>query len=145
LSDNDVHDNETFLFSLISEYIDLTEEEVQGVISKVTEELKARLGHTSKEIETKPKVEKKPKAKKKLKIKETNSSPNKHSSSTSHEGIYRSSDDKVVIGLCAGLANKFNVKKELVRGILLIGTIMSSGTLLIPYFCCVMLKEETTK
>tara|TARA_B110000240_G_scaffold190260_1_gene231236 strand:+ start:62 stop:268 length:207 start_codon:yes stop_codon:yes gene_type:complete len=44
----------------------------------------------------------------------------------------------------AGLANKFNIKKEMVRGVVVIGAIVSSSALIIPYLCGILLKEEST-
>ena len=43
LSDNNLHKNEQIVFSLICEYIDLTQEETNEVVAKVTEELKEKL------------------------------------------------------------------------------------------------------
>ena len=47
LSDNDVHDNESMLFGIICEHIDLTQDEISEVVKKVTDELKAKLGINS--------------------------------------------------------------------------------------------------
>ena len=41
----------------------------------------------------------------------TNSSLN----NTAYEGLYCSSDDKIVLGLCGGLAHKFNLQSSVVR------------------------------
>jgi len=137
-SDDDMHENEKFLFGLICEHINLTQEELNEVINKVTEELKVRFGLDSEEPTEKvaPKEKTKPKVKKPTSSSSTETAPS--------EGIYRSSDDKVMIGLCAGLADKFNIKKELVRGVVVIGAIVSSGALIIPYLCGILLKEEST-
>ena len=54
LSDNNLHENEQIVFSLICEYIDLTEEETIEVVAKVTKELKEKL----KTIKAEPVIEK---------------------------------------------------------------------------------------
>ena len=74
LSDNNLHENEQIVFSLICEYIDLTQEETIEVLAKVTEELKEKL----KTINSEPIIEKS----NSLNFKETinkNSSTNKSS------------------------------------------------------------------
>ena len=143
LSDNDIHDNESLIFGIICEHIDLTQEEVNTVVGKVTDELKERLSQNSEK--TKPEEPPSKEPTKKTASKKEAKSKEKKSTPSSKEGFYRSSDDKVMIGVCAGLANKFNVKKELVRGAVIFGVIVSYGALLPLYLCGLLLKEEPTK
>ena len=62
------------------------------------------------------------------------------------DNIYRSSDDKVVAGVCGGLAHKFDLNATGVRWAVAIVTIFFTGVLLIVYAVLwAILKERSTK
>jgi phage shock protein PspC (stress-responsive transcriptional regulator) len=60
--------------------------------------------------------------------------------------LYRSSDEKLVAGVCAGLAHHFDLNKTGLRWVFALVTIFFSGLPLIAYVILwAMLKERTTK
>ena len=60
--------------------------------------------------------------------------------------LYRSSDDKVIAGICGGIAHKFDFNVTGVRWVVALGTLISSGLPLIVYVVLwAILKERSTK
>ena len=66
------------------------------------------------------------------KVVKTSSKVGNSSASNPYDGFYRSSDDKVVLGVCGGFAHKFNMSVGTVRiiGFLLFGWLYFLGLLL---------------
>ena len=63
-------------------------------------------------------------------------------SSDLYEGIYCSSDDKVIFGLCGGLAHKFGVQTTIVRVVAVFSAFFMVGWL---YFVGLFLPKLPTK
>lgn len=61
-----------------------------------------------------------------------------------YNGVYRSSDEKVLVGLCAGLAHKMEVEPGLVRfGVVLTWFFTASATFWIYWFALLLPKLPT--
>ena len=59
--------------------------------------------------------------------------------------LYRSSDEKVIAGVCAGLAHRFNLSKTGLRWVVALVTIFSASGLAIVYaILWAILKERPT-
>jgi len=62
------------------------------------------------------------------------------------DNLYRSSDNKVIAGVCGGLAHKFDFNVTGVRWVVALGTLASSGLPLIVYVVLwAILKERATR
>jgi len=60
--------------------------------------------------------------------------------------LYRSSDEKVIAGVCAGLARRFDLNKNGLRWLVAIVTLFLSGIPVVVYLVLwCLLKERSTK
>lgn len=58
--------------------------------------------------------------------------------------LYRSRKEKMIAGVCGGLAEYFNIDVTLVRIVVAILAIASFGTFLLAYLLCVIIIPERT-
>lgn len=63
-------------------------------------------------------------------------------SSGAYEGLYCSTDDKIILGFCGGLAHKFGIQTSIVRVIVVISSLFMVGWL---YFIGFFLPKLPTK
>lgn len=77
-------------------------------------ELEEKLAETEKELKIKELEEKIDSNKKKMSSNET-FEKSSNSNSNEYDGLYCSSDDKIVLGLCGGLAHKLKLQTSVVR------------------------------
>ena len=62
------------------------------------------------------------------------------------DGFYRSSDDKVIAGVCAGLAHKFDLNVTGLRWVVALVTLFLTGVPLIVYaILWAVVKQRPTK
>ena len=64
---------------------------------------------------------------------ETSSDEQKTASSKEEEPLRRSRRDRVLLGVCGGLAKRFNVDATVIRVLWAVGTVIGAGVLLIAY------------
>lgn len=62
-----------------------------------------------------------------------------------YDGFYRSSDDKMLAGVCAGLAHKWNVSRAGLRFATLLVTLFTGIPLLIYIVCWIVFPARPTK
>jgi phage shock protein PspC (stress-responsive transcriptional regulator) len=63
-------------------------------------------------------------------------------SQTPHKRLVRSQDNRWLGGVCGGLAEYFGVDANLIRLLVVIGTIFGMGTLLVAYIAAWILMPE---
>ena len=63
-------------------------------------------------------------------------------STTTAKRLVRRTDDRMIGGVCSGLADYFGVDVTLVRLIAVVGTVIGFGTLLVAYVVAWLLMPE---
>ena len=62
--------------------------------------------------------------------------------STSYKQLYRSTTNRMVAGVCAGIGDYFNVDPTLVRLAFVLGTFLGLGSLVIAYIVLMIVVPE---
>ena len=62
--------------------------------------------------------------------------------STSSRRLVRRTDDRMVAGVCSGIADYFGVDPTIVRQAVVVGTVLGFGTLLVAYVVAWLLMPQ---
>ena len=65
-----------------------------------------------------------------------------HTPTTTSRRLVRRTDDRMVAGVCSGVADYFGVDPTIVRLAVVVGTVLGFGTLLVAYVLAWLLMPE---